>query len=344
MISFLDAMKDENCNVKYFYFDEIADFRKGERWSSDQGIKIYWASFLQLLNSIIRSDVVFFLGAFRPLPWQVLLLTISCLMRKKIFVASEGLKTKSTSKLTIAFFSIFSPYFTLLAIGKGCRDDFYNIGFDGRCLKFSFYEEYPKINLTTYERKYVTQEVRILLVGRLIKRKNFELVIESLRDYSGKKEIRVDVAGEGEMMSHLNSFADEVMKNKNIKIYFHGHIETKSLNELFMNATLFVCPSLYEGWGVVMNHALHYGLPILALNSVRSAEGYLVEDEVNGKISTLEFFKADLFKMIDSDLTSMSHNSILLNRLWRLETAKKRFIKIVNSNEQFTSGVFSEIK
>ncbi len=317
-------------------------FRKGERWSSDGGTKIDWISVFQLLVTIIRSDVIFFLGAFRPLPWQPFLLFFSCFLRKRTFVASEGFKTKYFSRWITALFYYLSAHFTLLAIGGGCREDFNRIGFKGRCLKFSFYEEYPVLDHAVQDGKYSSPLVRILLVGRLIKRKNFELVLESLRDYHGKKSIRVDIAGDGELLGQLSSIADHVLKNENIRVYFHGHIEAEALNDLFVNATLFVCPSLYEGWGVVLNHALHYGLPILALSTVRSADGYLVNDGVNGKISTFNSFKDDLLKMIDSDLSAMSHNSFKLNEQWRLETAQQRFYKIVQCNKRFTSGVFSE--
>jgi glycosyltransferase involved in cell wall biosynthesis len=336
-------LKDKDCFVQYFYFQEMPDFRKGERWTSDGGTKIHWMSFFNLLVTMIRSDVVFFLGAIRPLPWQILLLTLSCLMRKKVFVASEGLKTRSFSKLIKAIFSVLSPHFTLLAMGKGCKGDFKRLGFNGRCLKFSFYESYPKLDHAINKKKYSAPIVRILLVGQLIKRKNFELVLNSLRDYHGKKRIRVDIAGNGQLLRKLSSIANDVMKNKNITVYFHGHIEAEALNDFFKKATLFACPSLYEGWGVVLNHALHYGLPILALNSVRSAEGYLVNDKVNGRISTLDSFKNDLLKMIDSDLSSMSDNSFKLNEYWKLEVAKDRFIKIIQSNERFKLGVFSEL-
>jgi glycosyltransferase involved in cell wall biosynthesis len=328
--------------VKYFYFEEMPDFRKGERWTSVGGTKINWKSFFNLLITVMRSDAVFFLGAIRPLPWQILLLFLSCLMRKRVFVASESLKTRSFPKWITALFSALSPNFTLLAMGKGCKGDFNRLGFNGRCLKFSFYENYPELDTAIKDGKYSAQIVRILLVGRLIKRKNFELVLRSLRDYHGKKSIRIDIAGDGELLGQLSSIADDVMKNESITVHFHGHIEAEALNDLFKSATLFVCPSLYEGWGVVLNHALHYGLPILALNSVRSAEGYLVDDRVNGKISTLDSFKDDLLKMFDSDLSAMSHNSFKLNEQWRLGIAQQRFVKIVQCNKQFTTGVFSE--
>lgn len=320
----------------------MPNFRKGEQWASSGGTKIYWMSFFNFMLSVIRSDVVFFLGAIRPLPWQILLLTLSCLMRKRVFVASEGLKKRSFSKLIKAIFSVLSPHFTLLAMGKGCRGDFKRLGFNGRCLKFSFYENYPELDHEINYNKYSAPIVRILLVGQLIKRKNFELVLKSLRDYHGKKRIRVDIAGDGELLRKLSSIANDVTKNKNITVCFHGHVEAAALHDLFINATLFVCPSFYEGWGVVLNNALHYGLPILALDSVRSAEGYLVNDKVNGRISTLDSFKDDLLKMIDSDLSSMSDNSFKLNEQWKLGVAKHRFIKIIQSNEQFTSGVFSK--
>lgn len=319
-------------------------FRKGERWNSGGGTKIRWGSLFKLFLTMMRSDVVFFLGAIRPMPWQILLLASSCLLRKKIFVASEGVRRGSVTKLSNAFFAALSPHFTLLAMGSGCEKDFRHLGFSGECLKFSFYESYPEVERPISDEKYSTNEVRILLVGRLIKRKNFELVLSSLQNYRGSKNIRVDIAGDGELRDKLAAIARELMKNKNISVIFHGHVEVEDLNKLFASATLFVCPSLYEGWGVVLNNALHYGLPILALNSVRSAEGFLVINDVNGKISTLDSFNNDLLKMVDSDLSCMSYQSFKLNEQWRLDVASSRFMAVVKSGAQFSEGVFSDVR
>ncbi len=50
---------------------------------------------------------------------------------------------------------------------------------------------------------------------------------------------------------------------------------------LFARADVFILPSRYDGWGVVVNQAIGAGLPVICSDAVGA--GYdLVEPEVNG--------------------------------------------------------------
>ena len=60
-----------------------------------------------------------------------------------------------------------------------------------------------------------------------------------------------------------------------------GFQPPEELPRFFAEADVFVLPSRYDGWGVVVNQALGAGLPILCSDHV-GAGADLVEDGVNG--------------------------------------------------------------
>ena len=50
----------------------------------------------------------------------------------------------------------------------------------------------------------------------------------------------------------------------NKKIIFTGHVEGKTLEQLYNHAQLFILPSYNEGYPIVLLEAISYHLPILA--------------------------------------------------------------------------------
>jgi glycosyltransferase involved in cell wall biosynthesis len=65
------------------------------------------------------------------------------------------------------------------------------------------------------------------------------------------------------------------------RIIYGGFQSPDELPHYFSQADVFVLPSRYDGWGVVVNQALGAGLPIVCSDMVGA--GYdLVEEDVNG--------------------------------------------------------------
>ena len=65
------------------------------------------------------------------------------------------------------------------------------------------------------------------------------------------------------------------------RIAYEGFQPPEELPRFFAQADVFVLPSRYDGWGVVVNQALGAGLPILCSDQVGAGRD-LVRDEVNG--------------------------------------------------------------
>ncbi len=67
------------------------------------------------------------------------------------------------------------------------------------------------------------------------------------------------------------------------RIVYHGFQPPEELPRFFAEADVFVLPSRYDGWGVVVNQALGAGLPLICSDAVGAAHD-LIEEEVNGSL------------------------------------------------------------
>ncbi len=105
---------------------------------------------------------------------------------------------------------------------------------------------------------------RFLYVGRLSSEKNlpFLLRVFALPEMSG---FQLTLAGDGNDYAALKA---EASRN----VLFLGHVPNEEIQEVYASHDVFILPSLSEPWGLVVEEALYYGLPVLVSSKVGSAE------------------------------------------------------------------------
>lgn len=103
---------------------------------------------------------------------------------------------------------------------------------------------------------------RYVFVGRLVPVKNIELLIEVFNK-NGKP---LTIIGTGFLEQELRKKANE-------NIRFAGFIPNKELYKEYTKYDVFILPSCSETWGLVVEEAIYYGLPVI----VSSVVGCLVE-------------------------------------------------------------------
>jgi glycosyltransferase involved in cell wall biosynthesis len=104
----------------------------------------------------------------------------------------------------------------------------------------------------------------ILAVSSLNPRKNFRNLIHAFKELH-RDDIQLVLTGAGH-----KAFADsDVMRliEGDDRIIFKGYVDEKELIELYATASLFVYPSLYEGFGLPILEAMHFGCPVAASDS-----------------------------------------------------------------------------
>ncbi len=117
-----------------------------------------------------------------------------------------------------------------------------------------------------------TMDGRCLYVGRLTEVKNLRLLIEAF-NLSGRP---LTIVGKGELEHELKSIAKP-------NISFIGFVDNERLGEIYQTHDLFILPSSYEPWGLVVEEAIYWGLPVVVSDRVGSGPD-MVEDLRTGVI------------------------------------------------------------
>ena len=120
-----------------------------------------------------------------------------------------------------------------------------------------------------------------LFCGQMIERKGLPGLLVAFAAVAGRHAgVRLLLAGrEAELPAMLAWLPEEVRA----RIEYAGFKAPEELPGLFARADVFILPSNYDGWGVVVNQALGAGLPVICSDAVGAGHD-LVEDEVNGKM------------------------------------------------------------
>jgi glycosyltransferase involved in cell wall biosynthesis len=114
-------------------------------------------------------------------------------------------------------------------------------------------------------------------VGRLNVQKGVKYMLEGFKSVAEKfKNVHLVIAGTGELENMLKEFTTEYKLEK--RIHLLGF--RKDIPDLMRTFDIFLLPSLWEGFGIVLIEALAAGKPIVATNTSSIPE--IVEDGRNG--------------------------------------------------------------
>jgi glycosyltransferase involved in cell wall biosynthesis len=135
-------------------------------------------------------------------------------------------------------------------------------------------------NTLSFDKKFGIDHKKnklILYVGRLMKEKNIEVLINSMREVTAKlPNARLFIAGEGYKAGSLKRRVKRLRLNSYVK--FLGFLPEEELSLAFASCDVFVLPSLIELQGLVLLEAMACGKPIIVANSPNSASPCLVKN------------------------------------------------------------------
>lgn len=110
------------------------------------------------------------------------------------------------------------------------------------------------------ERATPNYPLRYIYVGRLIDIKNVALLIEEF-NRNGKP---LTIVGQGILETELK-------KQAKANITFTGFIDNNKLGAVYQAHDVFILPSKSEPWGLVVEEALYWGLPVIVSDKVGSS-------------------------------------------------------------------------
>ncbi len=145
------------------------------------------------------------------------------------------------------------------------------------------------IDNETYSKTLNSDEKRfdLMACGRLEMVKNPQFILELAVSVSRQlqRKIKVLFVGSGSMKNELKRIA--ALFPDLLEVTFNGHADQRDLPGLYASARIFLFPSIWDPWGVVVNEACAAGLPVIA-SPFAGASNELVRDDYNGFICELD--------------------------------------------------------
>ena len=118
--------------------------------------------------------------------------------------------------------------------------------------------------------------VVFLFCGQMIARKGVDLLLAAFAELGPTARLLL-VGREADLPALLAPLPADVRE----RCEYAGFQPPEELPRFFAQADVFVLPSRYDGWGVVVNQAIGAGLPVICSDMVGAGHD-LVDEEVNG--------------------------------------------------------------
>ena len=183
----------------------------------------------------------------------------------------------------------------LIFVGHRSREHFHRLGVEPGRLFFSPYcvdttpfrtDDVARAELREPTRSHLgigSDELVVAFCGKLSARKGPQLLIEAMRQLPKDIQCRcvLLLIGDGELREQLKDLARII---PSVKLKEVGFQHQKGLSRFYHACDLLVLPSLHsETWGLVVNEALHHGVPVVVSDAVGCAPD-LVEPGGTGEI------------------------------------------------------------
>lgn len=111
---------------------------------------------------------------------------------------------------------------------------------------------------------------QFVYVGRLSPEKNINFLVDFFNRHT---DYSLTLIGDGPLFDHLQAIA-----GTNVKLA--GYVKNTELGSLMQEFDVFILPSLAEPWGLVVEEAISFGLPILCSDRVGCSQDVVVQHQL----------------------------------------------------------------
>jgi glycosyltransferase involved in cell wall biosynthesis len=138
-----------------------------------------------------------------------------------------------------------------------------------------------RIDEVAHQHQLHPERRRIVFCGRMIPAKRPDLAIDAFVAIANDRpDFDLIMIGDGDLRRNAEGRIPAHLRSR---VRFTGFLgNQEEISALYRASDVFVLPSVYEPWGVVINEAVAAGMAVVATDSVGAA-GELVRDGVNGR-------------------------------------------------------------
>ncbi len=175
------------------------------------------------------------------------------------------------------------------------------------------------------DNKDVSAPLKILSLGYLRKEKNNEFLVRVCSRFS-KEELILTIAGDGPEKENLKKISGN---NIIVKDYLDGVEKYRE----YLNADLFILPTIRDPWALTVNEAMFYGLPVICSNRAGAKDliegnGFVIDPwDEEGLFSILESLVKDRKSIIE-----MGKRSREIIEDYSIEKAAEQINRLIGGN------------
>jgi glycosyltransferase involved in cell wall biosynthesis len=161
---------------------------------------------------------------------------------------------------------------------------------------------------------------RFLYVGRYAPEKNLFLLIEAMR---ACPQFSLTMIGGGPQKEALLA-----AKPDNVTI--QDHLPNHALQQAYLSHDVFILPSLKEPWGLVVEEALYYGMPVIVSDKVGSGPDLVLAHQVGLQFeasSTASLVQA--MSTIEKDYTRYCQHAHALDLQQKDQQQVQRYLEVL---------------
>ncbi|MCQ2203682.1 MAG: glycosyltransferase [Bacteroidales bacterium] len=191
--------------------------------------------------------------------------------------------------------------------------DYLNSVYSWKVYPFCYCTEYKDLQ---YSLTISTDEpLRLCYVGGLSWWKNVKIILEA--DYAlsldEQNDIRIVIMGDGPDRQMLEDY----VRNKNLKnVDFMGVVPNSKIVKEFEEQDVLILPSVYDGWGAVVNEALLAGLYVICSDAAGAS------DALSNNSNGIVFHRRNMAELLSALKKIISErNGIRFNRKRRQDWA-----------------------
>lgn len=146
---------------------------------------------------------------------------------------------------------------------------------------------------------------RFLFLGRLSPEKNLFSLIEVISQFP---ECNLMIVGKGPLKNELLSMCQD-------NIGLQDHVTNDKISDLFIDYDFLILPSISEPWGLVVEEALHFNVPVIISSHCGAVDliehginGYIVDPDVDSLKSLIYSITTGKKLLRSADLTTYIHD------------------------------------
>ncbi len=217
--------------------------------------------------------------------YNIILIILSKLFRKKVFVRDEYNNLKKRSPLNLflnrIFFFIIDKFVDVyLSIGSANTSAYLS---NGVSKKKIFLVPYVVDN-SYFKKKKInrSKKINVIFSGKLISRKGCDLLLKSIaicNNYKNfKNEFKFTIVGDG---VNIKKYIEYKKINELTNVKFVGFKNQNSIKKYYCKSKILILPSREENWGLVINEAMSARNMIISSDIVGASKD-LVRNNYNG--------------------------------------------------------------